>query len=93
MERPAHPGLSGIIAGVSDAGTETDGGVDYPDVRQHLAELPARGEPSLDEVDWGRFHHAYGPADDVPDLLRALSARNPQSAIGQPVHLVEQGAS
>lgn len=26
----------------------------------------------LDEVDWGSLHHAYGPATDVPGLLRAL---------------------
>jgi HEAT repeat protein len=70
----------GIIAGVSDAGSEANGSIDYPDVRQYLAELLASGEPSLDEVDWGRFHHAYGAADDVPDLLRALSARDQQRA-------------
>lgn len=70
----------GIIAGVSDADSEAHGSIDYPDVRQYLAELLASGEPSLDEVDWGRFHHAYGAADDVPDLLRALSARDQQRA-------------
>jgi hypothetical protein len=26
----------------------------------------------LDHVDWAGLHHAYGPADDVPALLRAL---------------------
>lgn len=26
----------------------------------------------LSEVDWSRLHHAYGPATDVPELLRAL---------------------
>jgi hypothetical protein len=26
----------------------------------------------LDAVDWGSVEHAYGPATDVPDLLRAL---------------------
>jgi len=26
----------------------------------------------LGEVNWSALHHAYGPADDVPDLLRAL---------------------
>ena len=26
----------------------------------------------LDEVPWGSLHHAYGPAVDVPDQLRAL---------------------
>lgn len=27
----------------------------------------------LDAVDWQRYHHAYGPATDVPVLLRALA--------------------
>lgn len=75
----------GTIAGVSDADSETHSSIDYPDidypdVRQHLAELLASGEPSLDEVDWGRFRHAYGLAGDVPDLLRTLSARDQQRA-------------
>ncbi|MFS8095646.1 hypothetical protein LFM09_00745 [Lentzea alba] len=26
----------------------------------------------LDQVNWARLTHAYGPADDVPDLIRAL---------------------
>jgi hypothetical protein len=26
----------------------------------------------LADVNWSALHHAYGPADDVPDLLRAL---------------------
>jgi hypothetical protein len=26
----------------------------------------------VDDVPWDRLHHAYGTADDVPDLLRAL---------------------
>jgi HEAT repeat protein len=29
---------------------------------------------SLEEIDWGNLHHAYGPASDVPDLLRALAS-------------------
>jgi HEAT repeat protein len=28
----------------------------------------------LDDVDWASMHHAYGPAVDVPDLLRGLLA-------------------
>lgn len=28
---------------------------------------------ALDSVDWSRYHHAYGPAVDVPMLLRALA--------------------
>lgn len=30
-------------------------------------------EHRLRSVDWGRYHHAYGPADDVPELLLAVS--------------------
>jgi hypothetical protein len=35
----------------------------------------------LDAVDWAAVEHAYGPATDVPDLLRAL--RSPDSAARQ----------
>ena len=28
----------------------------------------------LDRIEWGRFHHAYGPANDVPGLLRAIAS-------------------
>ena len=28
----------------------------------------------LDQIDWGTLCHAYGPADDVPGLLRALTS-------------------
>ncbi|MFT3839135.1 MAG: hypothetical protein QM723_19290 [Myxococcaceae bacterium] len=34
----------------------------------------------LAAIDWSRYHHAYGPANDVPGLLRALA--EPGSAIG-----------
>jgi hypothetical protein len=27
---------------------------------------------ALETIDWNRHHHAYGPATDVPKLLRAL---------------------
>lgn len=30
-------------------------------------------EQRLRSVDWSRYHHAYGPADDVPDLLLAIA--------------------
>lgn len=30
----------------------------------------------LDEVDWAKLEHAYGPATDVPQLLRALLSTN-----------------
>ena len=29
---------------------------------------------SLDAVNWSHLEHAYGPADDVPDLIRALTS-------------------
>ena len=35
------------------------------DVRQMVLE-------GLDDVDWSGLHHAYGPATDVPDMLRGL---------------------
>ncbi|NEE57989.1 PBS lyase, partial [Streptomyces sp. SID8455] len=28
----------------------------------------------IDEVDWASMEHAYGPADDVPVLLRGLAS-------------------
>lgn len=28
----------------------------------------------LDDVAWAKYAHAYGPADDIPDLLRALAS-------------------
>ncbi|MBO3741823.1 hypothetical protein [Actinoplanes flavus] len=31
----------------------------------------------LDDVGWDRLHHAYGAADDVPDMLRALRHPDP----------------
>ncbi|MER7724153.1 PBS lyase [Streptomyces sp. NPDC096323] len=31
----------------------------------------------IDEVDWTSMEHAYGPADDVPDLLRGLASADP----------------
>lgn len=30
-------------------------------------------EKRLRSVDWSRYHHAYGPADDVPELLLAIA--------------------
>lgn len=30
-------------------------------------------EHRLRSVDWARYHHAYGPADDVPELLLAIA--------------------
>jgi hypothetical protein len=31
----------------------------------------------LDEIDWAELEHAYGSADDVPDLIRALASTEP----------------
>ncbi|MFE3519023.1 HEAT repeat domain-containing protein [Streptomyces sp. NPDC059166] len=31
----------------------------------------------IDEVDWASMRHAYGPADDVPVLLRGLASADP----------------
>ncbi|MFE7777859.1 HEAT repeat domain-containing protein [Streptomyces sp. NPDC057445] len=31
----------------------------------------------IDEVDWASLEHAYGPADDVPGLLRGLASHDP----------------
>jgi HEAT repeat protein len=67
-----------MMRGVSDASSETD--PDIPDVREHLAELLKRREPSTDDVEWGRFRHAYGPAEDVPGLLQGLYDQDPARA-------------
>ncbi|MFE0517054.1 HEAT repeat domain-containing protein [Streptomyces sp. NPDC058964] len=34
----------------------------------------------LDRVAWPELHHAYGPADDLPDLLRAVTASDEETA-------------
>lgn len=34
----------------------------------------------LDTVDWTRLHHAYGPATDVPDLIRAVAGSDDEAA-------------
>ncbi|TDB76129.1 HEAT repeat domain-containing protein [Actinomadura sp. KC216] len=39
----------------------------------------------LDDVDWANLEHAYGPADDVPDLLRALASES-ASERGKAMH-------
>lgn len=31
----------------------------------------------IEEVDWASLGHAYGPADDVPELLRGLASADP----------------
>lgn len=32
----------------------------------------------LDSIDWPQFSHAYGPADDVPQLLKDLQSTDPE---------------
>ena len=32
----------------------------------------------LDDIDWAQYEHAYGPAVDVPDLIRALLSDDPE---------------
>jgi hypothetical protein len=40
----------------------------------------------LDEVDWAGLEHAYGPADDVPEMIRALYAEAaPETEDGESV--------
>ncbi|KAF5621517.1 uncharacterized protein FTJAE_11238 [Fusarium tjaetaba] len=31
----------------------------------------------LDSIDWSKLNHTYGPADDVPHILRELQSTNP----------------
>ncbi|MFG2056531.1 HEAT repeat domain-containing protein [Micromonospora sp. NPDC048930] len=33
----------------------------------------------IDDIDWSRLSHAYGPADDVPDQIRALASADPET--------------
>ncbi|MFB6395488.1 HEAT repeat domain-containing protein [Polymorphospora lycopeni] len=40
---------------------------------------------ALDEIDWTGLEHAYGPAGDVPDQLRALAATDP-SEVDKSLH-------
>lgn len=109
LQRPQSGGsspiasyLSGRISGVSDSGypvrqprtdEEWEAFWAYFDVRPVLAEMRVAGEPDLGRVEWGRFHHWHGPADDVPGLLEAVAGPDPQAALvalrrlsGQLVH-------
>jgi catechol 2,3-dioxygenase-like lactoylglutathione lyase family enzyme/HEAT repeat protein len=45
--------------------------------RQFTGVYPSRGADlliGLEQVDWSTVNHAYGPANDVPELLRALTS-------------------
>jgi len=50
------------------------------DVRRILARLRAAGDLTLDAVPWNRFDHFYGPGDEVPAMLTALSGPDPERA-------------
>lgn len=39
----------------------------------------------LEQIDWGKLQHAYGPAEDVPGLLRGLASPE-KSARGEALH-------
>ncbi len=39
---------------------------------------------SLDSPDWGRLQHAYGPALDIPDLLRQLEGLPSSEGMAEP---------
>ncbi|HEY2909181.1 MAG TPA: hypothetical protein VGI99_02995, partial [Gemmataceae bacterium] len=36
----------------------------------------------LPAVDWSQFQHAYGPADDIPSLIRGLASLDPEDWVG-----------
>jgi hypothetical protein len=46
--------------------------------RMHAA-TPAVDLTGLDDVPWGELTHAFGPATDVPDLIRALASADPHA--------------
>ncbi len=35
----------------------------------------------IENIDWGKWQHAYGPATDVPDCLRALVSQDPDAQV------------
>ena len=39
----------------------------------------------LHTVDWNALTHAYGPAGDIPGLIRALAATDHGDAAAEPV--------
>lgn len=36
-----------------------------------------KGMQGLDDIPWSTLHHAYGTAEDVPELLRQLQTADP----------------
>lgn len=67
------------MIGVVDGG-EWDALCVANDVRAWAAGLRAAGEPDLERVEWGRFDHWRGPADDVPGLLLCAAGPDPEDA-------------
>jgi hypothetical protein len=64
-----------------EGGPEPHQGTDF-DVRVVLARMPSEVKEGLhyDWVPWQRFHHAYGPADGVPEHLERLRSEDPETA-------------
>ncbi|GAA2738028.1 HEAT repeat domain-containing protein [Actinocorallia aurantiaca] len=78
--------MTGIVAWEDpviplDADPEDYAGSDL-DVRAVLQRLPAEDRPGrrLDDLPWGRFHHAHGRADDVPGFITNLGSSDPMIA-------------
>ncbi|MBO6938272.1 MAG: HEAT repeat domain-containing protein [Deltaproteobacteria bacterium] len=47
----------------------------------------------LDSIDWSSLEDAYGPAVDVPDLLRAIAGGEPRAVGTLEAHIFHQGAT
>ncbi|WP_017589363.1 HEAT repeat domain-containing protein [Nocardiopsis ganjiahuensis] len=60
---------------------EFGAGTDH-DVRVLVEWVHREPAPRMEytEVPWGRFHHAGGPAEDVPDLLARIRSSDPRNA-------------
>lgn len=70
---------------ITEGGPEQYAGSDL-DVRAVVARIPqhVKDELRYDQIPWGRFLHAYGPAVDVPGYLKLLGSPDVQAA-GQAV--------
>ncbi|MFH8387366.1 hypothetical protein ACH4E7_41770 [Kitasatospora sp. NPDC018058] len=76
-----------------------EGGLEFhegtpEDVRVIVAAMTAevKDGPRYDAVPWERFHHAYGPGDDVPDDNLAggrLDRRRAGSSPARPIRIVQ----
>lgn len=47
---------------------------------EESSKMSKKALKQLDSIPWQDFEHAYGPATDVPDLLRALAGSDPEEA-------------